>query len=337
MLLSVIVPVYNAAPYLPRMLDSLYAQSFPDREIIVIDDGSTDGSSDIIEAYRRRHRETRVVSQENRGVSAARNRGMELARGMYLAFPDADDVLEPNMYSVLLRAACRGELDVALGNGRFLRGERPGEAVYASLGDTEITTGLDWLARAIRARELLHAVWPNVYRAAFLRRHRFGFMPELPLRQDIPWTTQVLAFAHRVQFIGAPLYQYRLHAGRADPTRWKLIARSYMTVIEVLERFNERHARLLAPVMEELRWQIADQGLRIFHQTRRLSDLAEKLALLAEMKARNLDRLILRNARGARQTWRALKRLGRMYVLLAARFGAHAARQLLTLDGGAAR
>ena len=318
MLLSVIVPVHNAAPYLPPMLDSVYAQSLTDREVILVDDGSTDGSSDIIEIYRRRYRGTRVISQAHCGVSVARNRGMDIARGRYLAFADADDLLEPDMYAALVAAARQGGLDVAICNARFLREGRPAEPICDSLVDTGVMTGLDWLAQAIRARELLHAVWSHVYRAGFLRRCRLRFIPELVFRQDIPWTTQVLAFARRVRFISAPMYYYRVGPRPANVLRWKMIARCYMRVIETLEQFNQEQSRLLAPVMEELRWQIADQGLRIFHQTAHLPAFAERVMLFAEMKKSGLDRLLLRNARGPGQKWRALKRVSRMYLALAA-------------------
>src|SRR5258706_1033964 len=317
MLLSVIVPVHNAAPWLAQMLDSLYAQRFVNREIILVDDGSTDGSGEILEAYRRRDRATRVVWQKHLGVSAARNRGMDLARGEYIAFPDADDVLEPDLYSELMRAARCGDLDVALCNARFLREGRPEEPILAALRSSGVVSGLEWLRHAIRARELLHAVWPGVYRASFLRRHALRFIPELRLRQDVPWTTRALAFAGRVQFTQRPLYCYRIGVRQAPPSRWKQIAQSYMSVVEVLERFHQEHAARLAPAMAELHWQLADQGLRIFHQTRHMA-APDQLAMFEEMRRRGTDRLILANARAWRQVWRVAKRLAWMRLALSA-------------------
>ena len=83
---TVIVPIYNVEPYLPRCLDSLCRQTLQEIEIILVDDGSTDASGRIAEDYARRDDRFRVVHQENRGLSAARNRGIELAQAPYLSF-----------------------------------------------------------------------------------------------------------------------------------------------------------------------------------------------------------------------------------------------------------
>lgn len=94
--LSVIVPVYNAAPLLPRCLDSILAQGLAEEEyeVLLINDGSTDQSLAICEDYQSKHSRTfRIVSQQNSGVSAARNKGIALAHGRYVCFVDADDFL----------------------------------------------------------------------------------------------------------------------------------------------------------------------------------------------------------------------------------------------------
>ena len=92
-LVSVVIPAYNAARYLAEAIDSALGQTFADTEILVIDDGSTDSTPELLHAYARR---VRCFRQENRGVYAARNRGVELARGKYVAFLDADDQWLPD-------------------------------------------------------------------------------------------------------------------------------------------------------------------------------------------------------------------------------------------------
>ena len=100
--ISVIVPVYNAAPYLRRCVDSLLAQTFTDYELILVDDGSTDGSSAICDEYIRNCTRVRVIHQQNAGVSTARNVGIEAARGKYISFVDADDWVEPEFLQVFV-------------------------------------------------------------------------------------------------------------------------------------------------------------------------------------------------------------------------------------------
>jgi heptose III glucuronosyltransferase len=316
-MLSIIVPIHNASPWLAAMLDSVYSQDCSEREVILVDDGSTDASAAIINAYFRRHPETRVLRQPNRGVSVARNRGLGAARGEFVAFPDADDLLLPGMYATLLRAARQDCLDLVFCNARFLRDGRACERVCPSLGATAVLSGVDWLRLALAKGELHHPVWSGLYRTSFLRRHGFQFIPGLIYRQDVPWTTEVLTFAQRVRYLEEPLYLYRVAKRAPDPKRWNLIARSYMRVVEVLSEFNRNHAERLAPAMRGLRWQITEQGLRIFHQIRRLPAFADRLAALREMRRRGTDRLIRENAVGYSQKRRVLKRFAHMYLVLA--------------------
>ena len=98
---SVIVPVYNAKDYIIRCIDSILEQTFKDIELILIDDGSTDGSELICDRYKSNNT-VKVIHQENRGVSSARNRGLEVATGTYVAFVDSDDYLEKNMLQQML-------------------------------------------------------------------------------------------------------------------------------------------------------------------------------------------------------------------------------------------
>jgi len=117
--LSVIVPVHNAAQYLQACLESLAAQTRPIDEILFIDDGSTDDSAAIIERHARAHPAVRLLRGAKRGAAAARNTGLEHASGDWIAFADADDWVEPQMYERLLALAQRHDLDMALCNGRY--------------------------------------------------------------------------------------------------------------------------------------------------------------------------------------------------------------------------
>ena len=102
MLVSVIIPVYNTATYLPACLDSILAQSYTDYECLLIDDGSTDGSSDICDAYARKDPRIHVFHRPNGGVSAARNQGVEEAQGDWICYVDSDDTVSPDYLSHLV-------------------------------------------------------------------------------------------------------------------------------------------------------------------------------------------------------------------------------------------
>ena len=102
--LSIIVPIYNVAPYLISCIDSILCQTFKDYELILVDDGSTDGSEKICDLYSQKDNRIRVIHQRNKGLSGARNTGIEMAIGKYIAFVDSDDYIHPLMYQTLISA-----------------------------------------------------------------------------------------------------------------------------------------------------------------------------------------------------------------------------------------
>ena len=110
--ISVIIPVYNVKPYLPQCLDSVLRQTYRELEILLIDDGSTDGSGEICDDYARRDARIRVFHTENRGLAAARNFGLDRASGAFLSFVDSDDWIEDNAMEVLLEAQRRYRADI---------------------------------------------------------------------------------------------------------------------------------------------------------------------------------------------------------------------------------
>ncbi len=113
-LISVIVPAYNVEDYLKRCLDSLLAQTYTDTEIIIVDDGSTDNTPKMLDEYSSADDRIRVVHKENGGVSSARNTALDMVRGSYVAFPDADDYCEPDMLKSLYDAITQAGADMAV-------------------------------------------------------------------------------------------------------------------------------------------------------------------------------------------------------------------------------
>lgn len=124
--ISVIVPVYNVEQYLPRCLDSILCQSYENLEIILVDDGSPDGSGAICDGYAQKDPRIQVIHQENGGLSAARNAGIAAATGAYLAFVDSDDYLEPQAYAQMMNLARKYDVPVVVA-GRWDVSGKTGE------------------------------------------------------------------------------------------------------------------------------------------------------------------------------------------------------------------
>lgn len=114
MKISVIVPVYNTSKYLSNCLDSLVNQTLSDIEIIIINDGSTDNSIDIINEYKNKYNNIVVIDKKNSGVSTARNSGIKIAKGKYIGFVDSDDYVDINMYEKLYNASIIGDYDIVV-------------------------------------------------------------------------------------------------------------------------------------------------------------------------------------------------------------------------------
>lgn len=109
---SVIIPVYNQEKYLRKCLDSVCNQSLQNIEVICVNDGSTDNSKEILENYAKQDSRIHILSQKNQGAGAARNLGMQVARGKYLSFLDSDDIFEPLMLETMVRAIEKDDADV---------------------------------------------------------------------------------------------------------------------------------------------------------------------------------------------------------------------------------
>lgn len=113
--LSIIVPVYKVEPYLHRCVDSILAQTFTDLEIILVNDGSPDNCGKICDKYAEQDPRVRVIHQDNNGLSAARNTGLDAAQGDYIGFVDSDDYIHPQMYETLYHCLTESQADIAVG------------------------------------------------------------------------------------------------------------------------------------------------------------------------------------------------------------------------------
>jgi len=113
---SVIIPVYNAAQYMAQCIESVITQTLQDIEVIIINDGSTDNSLDIITKYQEKDARITVINQNNQGVSAARNKGLEIATGEYIGFVDADDYVKNDMFNKMYNAALLNNVEIVISN-----------------------------------------------------------------------------------------------------------------------------------------------------------------------------------------------------------------------------
>ena len=191
MLVSIIVPIFNVAPYLDEALDSVVSQTYRDLEVIVVDDGSTDGSGEMCEAWVSRDPRVKVVHQPNGGLSRARNVGLDLASGDAVAFLDSDDAWLPDFVERMAAGMEGSRADVVACRYAMLHeGEwaglltRPPEPRLASG-----TYSRDGALRALASGGLDNHVWDKLYRRSLWDGVRF---PEGRVYEDVATTYRVL-------------------------------------------------------------------------------------------------------------------------------------------------
>ena len=206
-LVSVIVPVFNGEQFLSRCLDSIFAQTKPDFEVLVVNDGSTDGTASILADYAARHQQLVVLEQANAGQGAARNRALDLARGEFVLFVDADDFIERVTLQVTTERALEDESDLVHFDWKFIRPkpDHLGKYDYYNIEPF-------WHQRMLEGAECeqlfrMHSYFSvtNLYRRSFLERHDLRY-EEGQIYEDNPFLARVFSLVERVSLVHSPLY-----------------------------------------------------------------------------------------------------------------------------------
>lgn len=216
-MISIIVPIYNVAPYLRDCLDSIVNQTYSDIEIICVNDGSTDESADIVRQYMKVDTRISIVEQENKGLSGARNTGLLKAKGEYVYFMDSDDMLEPTAMETCYRIAEEYHLDVVSFDAcSFMDDGYKGKEITAydrsHLLNNIANQPLD--ARLF-FRIMLHAgairpsVWLSFIRRELVEKHHLRFEEKL-IHEDELFTPQLYILADKAIYIPRVFFHRRI-------------------------------------------------------------------------------------------------------------------------------
>lgn len=212
-LISIIVPVYNVSNYLKECLVSIINQSFKNIEIICVNDGSTDDSLEILESFQKMDKRIKIINQINKGLSAARNTGLDIAKGKYIGFVDSDDYIHPDMYKMLYDAIEKYDVDISVCNYTSIE---KGEFVSKSFTeDCLIDSRDDYIREVLLDTKIQNYVWTRLYKRELFDNVRFpvGFLFE-----DVSVSTQLLNKINKAYYISKPLYYYRIREGSITST-----------------------------------------------------------------------------------------------------------------------
>lgn len=208
-LISIIIPVYNSAKYLQMTLQAVQAQTFKDFEVVCVDDGSSDDSPQILERFAAADNRFKIHRQANAGGSAARNKGLELARGKYIAFLDNDDIYHPQYLEILYHNIVAEDADVSCCS--YLRFDGHGNYEFA---DTSLTPQIDFVSEQPFSDKFVHKkkiemlMWTKLYRRELFDDIRFAL--DLPAINDILLNIEILLKGKKAVVCRTPLIAYRI-------------------------------------------------------------------------------------------------------------------------------
>ena len=242
-LISVIIPVYNVAPYLDQCLESVCAQTYRNLEILLIDDGSTDDSGAICDMWAEKDARIRVIHKENGGVSSARNEGLKAASGSLIGFVDSDDWVEPVMYEKLADRLMESGADAAVCGYM----DYPyGEGVPVPKG-TKVLPPCDFADSVIALFErggYFTTLWNKLFRRESIMENG-SIVPldtTLDFGEDEVWLVTVLRKCEKVVFLPEPLYHWRPRSGSV--TRFRTISEKQLSLLRAkriaLEKLPKR-------------------------------------------------------------------------------------------------
>ena len=267
-MISVCFSVYNTGKYLPKAMDAMLAQTYPDYEIIIVDDGSTDGSGDICEQQAARRPGTRVFHKENGGLSSARNYAIDHALGDYIIFPDPDDWVEPDYLERLagILEASGADLSVC-GHYDHIDGRR---RTWNEKAKSEVLDQEQALERLMRPDSYCGYAWNKLYDLRLIRENGLRFDVALGMVQDLHFAVRYFLLISRVAYDPVPLYHYNHDSGGVTASYSPLTPRKlscFETYRRIAALTEDSHPHIAAMARSSL-CHMSLQYIYIYYRTR---------------------------------------------------------------------
>ena len=223
--ISIIVPVYKVEKYLNECIDSILAQTFTDFELILVDDGSPDNCPALCDAAAEKDSRVRVIHQQNKGLSGARNAGIDVARGNWLGFVDSDDMIDPTFCEKMLHAAVQAGAEMAVCNILRMKENKALDSYQEHCLKDEVLSREEIVHRIQLSP--FYMVMTRLCRREVFEKIRF---PEGKNYEDAFTAPEILERVNKAACVAEPLYQYRLRSG------------SIMHAAVILKNLEEVHA-----------------------------------------------------------------------------------------------
>lgn len=233
--LSIIVPVYNVEQYLRKCVDSILNQTFKEFELILVDDGSTDGSSRICDDYKEKDDRICVLHKENGGVSDARNYGIDHSNGEYIAFVDSDDWIDDGMYESMMSAIVENDADIAVCGHRVVTADGQIEETVV-FEEPILLTGAEATIEILKDERMPSFAWNKLYKKRLFKDIRF---PKERIYEDTAVIYRYFDMAKRVYVLNRVYYNYLRRPGSLclSQTNEKAVKRIHDNAQAFYERY----------------------------------------------------------------------------------------------------
>ena len=288
--ISVIVPVYNVEKYLCCCVDSILAQTFTDIEVLLVDDGSTDGSGAICDEYAQKDSRVRVFHKANGGVSSARNLGLDEATGKFFLLCDSDDVIHPQLLSMAVSEIDQNELDCLIYGYSCVDEEKTFEEVRKEIRKKET---VELMNREQVFREILRGqrfrmlACNKLYRAELWESIRYPVGRKYG--DDTSVTYRLMDLCQKVGYVETPYYYYRMRTGSAlHSTLSEKNLQLFDAYNEMLVYFEKNHPQLREDACSAYVVRIFD----FLAELKKNSEKEELLQVLRKQMKRNFGKLL---------------------------------------------
>ncbi len=267
--ISVIIPVYNSAEFLEKCVSSVICQTLTDIQLILVDDGSTDGSSGLCDAMAKNDNRIVVIHQENSGASEARNAGLSLAEGEYISFVDSDDSIDCEMLQTLYECVKKHDADIATCNFRAISGDSVRENVGKMSDGIKNFEPLDMYEfnRSFGQQSSIF-LWNSIYRRSIIEDNRLSFISmKKVFSEDQLFNLCFYAVAKRACYINKSMYNYIIRQNSLCHTAGKIgIIDKRITLVRELNSFLKSRKCAKQPFYfyATLMWQYFISGCATF-------------------------------------------------------------------------
>jgi len=235
-ILSIIVPVYNVEKFLRKCVESLEQQDLAQNlyEVILINDGSTDHCREICQELAGQYDNIQVIHQENQGVSTARNKGMDAAKGKYIMFVDPDDYIEPNIVGRVVDVAEKNKTELCFYLSEHFNEMNTWKGARQPFEYCKIYTGEYILLHGME----VSSVWSNLYLSDFLRRSGIRFHKGI-IHQDVDFNLMLYPLTHRIMFTDILVYHYNRSLSYSSAIKNKDVAKHRKALMSDIEVVND--------------------------------------------------------------------------------------------------